>query len=33
MNYLKGYLTRLDEDTSIYKDAEWKNISTDKIVV
>lgn len=33
MNYLKGYLTRLDEDTSRYTEAQWKNISTDKIVV
>lgn len=33
MNYLKGYLIRLDEDTSRYTEAQWKNISTDKIVV
>lgn len=33
MNYLKGYLTNIGEDTSRYTDAQWKTISTDKVLV
>ncbi len=33
LNYFKGYLTRLNEDTSYLTDKKWSSISTDKIIV